>query len=150
MDPLTLAVTTLTLIGFCITSADKVLKLIDSIRNVSIEALSLYDEISDFKVFLLEVKENATQERLIQIPGSESSATGAESHMESELLAQRGQAKLKEVEMLLQKMTKSASNNKIEVHQYVWIKKRHEIKRLRDNIKDIKTGMVLHFSSKSR
>jgi len=148
MDPLSITVSVIALIGASIKVSETVLSLIREIRNAPDGVLWLGNEISDFRAVLLNIQEGATQEQLLlNSVGPTPDVQSQSAPIEAEVWTQRAQSMLLEMETLFKKARNVSG---IIAQNCIWIREKSRLKQLREELRDIKLNLSLYFCVRSR
>jgi hypothetical protein len=152
MDPFSILVSAITLTGTTIEVSKAILRLVGAVQNAPDDLASLSNDISDFTVILSNIRESAIQERLcydagqpLPVGGSSAAAT-----TEAVTLTRRAQNKLRDVESLVERVTKRRDDNVVSLQYRVWLRERGRLRTLREELKASKLNLALYFSTKSR
>jgi hypothetical protein len=140
----------ITLAGAAIAIADKVTNLIGQVVNASEELLSLHHDVTDTRLILWNIKENASQDQSLCHTLSLNDSTGTygnpENIAKTEFLIRRIERVLSRLDLVLREVTKSKMSNQVTIHQISWMSNRVRIRSLRMELRDLKASLTVHLS----
>jgi hypothetical protein len=141
----------ITIAGAAITIADTVTNLISQVINAPEELLFLHNDVTDTRLILWNIKENASQDQSRCNALSLRDSTGAygnpENIAKTEYLIRRIERVLAQIDRALREVTKSKSLDRVTIHQRSWMLNRVRMRSLRTELRDLKTNLSVHLSA---
>ncbi|KAH7383921.1 ankyrin repeat-containing domain protein [Pyrenochaeta sp. MPI-SDFR-AT-0127] len=141
----------ITLVGAAIHGADAILNLISHIRNAPEEILHLHNEVTDTRLILSNIQENANQYQALHmrlaLPDSSSVYGNPEYISKTERIIERINRLLNRLDITLREVTKSRSLTSITVHSGAWLLHRPKIQSMRSELRELKISLSVHFSA---
>ena len=155
MDPLSILVSSITLLGACITVADRTLCTIAKFRHLSNELLATSNDVADFKLVLMDIHEVSVEEERIlnslrlERPGQPllQDVHIATANPQTQRMLERARDKLAEIEEVLRKTN---TMSKKETIRRARLAATDRLKVLREELRDIKVNISAYFSVKGR
>ena len=153
-DPFSVAVSAITVIGAAITVADTLVTFIGELRNAPDEVMFLQNDVTDTRLILSNVKENAGEDRSLNVrlalPEGGCIYGSPEVIAKAEYLIKRMEKVLLDIESTLRDITKPRSLGGTVVIQRAWFLHRSRLRSLRQELRELKTSVAVHFSASSR
>ena len=158
MDPFTLIASAITVVGACIHVSEGVIKLISQIKNTPNELLQTSNDVTGFRLVLVNVEESIRQEEVLLqtlIPtrgrGQRTITNhGSAAAPEAATLLQRAQDKVVEIEEVVKKYRKLQNGRRLGVLGRVRIVNMNNLRTLRDDLRGLKLNIATYFSVKGR
>ena len=136
MDPLSLSVSIITLLG----AGGSIAKALGKLHLASDALFALNNEVSDLHVIVLETN-RILQEHGNQIDGTQSTPNSISKHLGS--LLERAKQKLLELETLIEyRLTTPGASNDARPRKVAWIREQKRIKIMQEEIRSIRTSIV--------
>ena len=153
-DPLSILASVITVAGAAITISDSILSLLSQLRNAPDEVIFVQNDVTDTRLVLSNIKANSAEDRTLDrrlaLPDANATYGDPENILKAELLIKRMERILLDIDLSLRKMTKSRSQNGITLHQRAWFLKRSKLRLWRQELRELKTSVAVHFSASSR
>jgi len=153
-DPLSIIASTITVVGAAITVSDTVLSSISQLRNAPDEIIFLQNDVADTRLILSNIKDNAGEDRSLDarlaLPDHAGVYGSPENISKAEYLIKRVERVLREIDTVLQNVTKTRTLGGTTVHRRAWILYRSKLGSLRQELRDLKASVAVHFSASSR
>jgi hypothetical protein len=138
-DPIGILASAITFAGAAITVADTV--------------TFLHNDVTDTRLILQNIKENASEDRSLdtRLALPDSGPYGSpENISRAEYLLRRIKRVLVEIDTNFRDVTKSRSLGRITIHHRAWILHRAKLKLMRQDLRELKTSVAVHFSASSK
>ena len=153
-DPFSIVASTVTVTGAVITVADTILSFISQLRNAPDEITFLQNDVTDTRLILSNIKDNAGEDRSLDarlaLPDPGGVYGNPENISKAQYLIKRIERVLLEIDSTLREVTKSRTLGRATVHQRAWILHRSKLRSLRQELRELKTSVAVHFSASSR
>ena len=153
-DPISIVASAITVTGAAITVADTILSFISQLRNAPDEIMFLQNDVTDTRLILSNIKNNAGEDQSLNVRLALPDAGGVygnpENISKAEYLIKRMERVLLETDSTLRDATKSRTLGRSTVHKRAWILHRSKLRSLRQELQELKTSVALHFSATSR
>jgi hypothetical protein len=152
-DPLSIVASVITVAGAAITVSDTILTFICELRNAPNEITFVHNDVTDTRLVLSNIKDNAAETQSIdrRISPPESDPVGnPEDIAKMEYLTKRTERVLLDIDLVMRACTKSRSLGGVTLHQRAWFLNRSKLRFLRQELREVKTSLAVHFSASSR
>ncbi|KAH7149008.1 hypothetical protein B0J13DRAFT_662788 [Dactylonectria estremocensis] len=149
-DPLSIVASALTVAGAAITVADTILSFIGDLRNAPAEIVYLQNDVTDTRLILSNIKDNANEDRSLDarlaLPGAGDVYGNPEHISKGETLIRGVERVLHDIDSVLRTVTRSRSPGRAKINQRAWVLNRSKLRSLLGQLRDLKTNAAVHFS----
>jgi hypothetical protein len=158
MDPLSIIGLTITVVGASIKISEGVANLIGHTKNTPTELLQTSNDVTDFRLVLVNVEESITQEetlfqtlRPVQALGQLTIANHVPAaNPEAPNLVQRGHRKLVEIEEVVRSYRQAQNAKGLGALGRIRKLDKGKLRTLRDDLRSMKLNIATYFSVKGR
>lgn len=157
MDPLSILVSSITLLGAGIKVAESIVSIIGSIHNLPDELLATSNDVTDFSFVLMEIQETSVREeraltalRLGEARQALLQADGiAAANLQARAMLKRARDKLIEIEDLLRKAQAAQMSKKVLLLRMKLLAT-DKLRVMREELREIKINISAYFSIRGR
>ncbi|KAM5386676.1 hypothetical protein ACJZ2D_000639 [Fusarium nematophilum] len=150
-EALGVAASAIAVVGAAIKITETILDSISQFRSAPAEIDFLHHEVADTQLILTNINENMAGIRHFQhrlgLSDSEEALGNPETIHKAGFLLKRLEMGLLEIDTVLKTITRSRSSPKVIINQATWILHRSKIKSLRQELRELKDNVALHFSA---
>lgn len=159
MDPLSILISTITVLDVTIRVSEKVARLLVNGKHLSNELLSVSNDVTDFRLVLTAVKENAVEERrLMALPAN--AALGSRTLLIEDItpaataaapnMIQRAQDKVLEIEEHVQRLHNIRDAKGWATLGRIRLLETNRLSKLKEELREMKQNISSYFAVKGR
>lgn len=155
MDPFTILVSTITVVGATIKVSEKVVKLVTNCKHLSDELISVLNDVTDFRLVLTVIEETPVEERRLVASGLDSRTLAIEGITPAATtgapdMIQRAHDKLLEICEYVQKLQNMRDAKGWATVGRIRLLERSRLKTLKEELQEMKRNISSYFAVRSR